>query len=151
MQNQENQIFKIERIYLKNSAFESIDTPHLFKKQGQLSHMVEMHINHMYLPEEDFFEVVLTLTVTGKIDDEAIFKAKAEQAGVFAVKGFPEEHKDRVLRIYCANLLYPYARHIIAELTMQGSFPAISLAPINFEVVYDQQKTAKAGDASTKH
>ena len=43
------------------------------------------------------------------------------------------------MAINCPNVLFPYAREAIADATMRAGYPAIHLAPINFEVLYQEQ------------
>jgi preprotein translocase subunit SecB len=40
--------------------------------------------------------------------------------------------------------LFPYGREAIDALVTKGSFPALMLAPINFEAVYMQAKRQQA-------
>ena len=48
----------------------------------------------------------------------------------------------------CPNILYPYAREAVDSLVVKGSFPALMLAPINFELLYAQQKEQQQKQAS---
>ena len=36
----------------------------------------------------------------------------------------------------CPNVLFPYAREAIDQLTVKGNFPPLMLAPVNFEALY---------------
>ena len=44
-----------------------------------------------------------------------------------------------VLAIHCPNVLFPYARETVADAIMRTGFPPVHLAPINFEMLYQQQ------------
>jgi preprotein translocase subunit SecB len=44
-------------------------------------------------------------------------------------------------------VLFPYARETVADATMRAGFPPVQLAPINFDVLY-QQQLAQAQPAS---
>jgi preprotein translocase subunit SecB len=43
-----------------------------------------------------------------------------------------------MLGAFCPNILFPYVRETIDQLVVKGSFPALMLAPINFEALYQQ-------------
>ena len=42
------------------------------------------------------------------------------------------------LNAYCQNVLFPYAREAIDNVVVKGGFPALMLAPINFDAFYQQ-------------
>jgi len=51
---------------------------------------------------------------------------------------------EQLLATVCPNILFPYAREAIDSLVLKGSFPALALAPVNFDALYKQQKEAMA-------
>jgi len=69
---------------------------------------------------------------------------EVHQAGIFEVRGIEGEQLEQVLTITCPNTLFPYGREAIDALVTRGSFPALLLAPINFESVYLQAKQQQA-------
>ena len=44
----------------------------------------------------------------------------------------------KVLGVACPTTLFPYLRESVDSLIVKGGFPAINLAPINFEMVFDE-------------
>ena len=135
---QENR-FGIQRIYVKDSSFEAPDSPDSFRRPYKPQ--VNFSINSKSKKIEDnIFEVVLRLTADVKQDDKTIFLAEVQQAGVFEISGLEGERLEQVLTITCPNLLFPYGREAIDSLVIKGSFPALMLAPINFEAIYMQAK-----------
>jgi len=67
-----------------------------------------------------------------------------QQAGIFEVGGLEGERLEQVLTVTCPSILFPYGREAIDALVTKGSFPALMLAPINFEAVYMQAKRQQA-------
>ena len=60
------------------------------------------------------------------------------------LQGFTTEQEEQLLGSYCPSLLYPYARKIVADLSMSAGFSAINLPPVNFDQMYlQQQENAK--------
>lgn len=92
--------------------------------------------------------MVLTLTVSAKIEEETAFLCEVQQAGIFSIGGFPDETRDQMLGAYCPNILFPYAREAVDAAVVKGSFPALMLAPVNFDALY-QQKQATNETATT--
>jgi preprotein translocase subunit SecB len=151
---QQPQQFTVQRIYTKDLSFESPSTPAVFKKQWQPKVTVELNTKSEAIDAQGNFEVVLSITVTAKIEEETAFLIEVQQAGIFYVRGFEGEDLRRILGTTAPNVLFPYARETIDTVCVKGAFPAIMLAPVNFDAVYQQaleqsQAAAKGGKAAT--
>jgi len=130
--------FSIERIYTKDLSLENPGAP----QSLQLTEQPQVEIGMRTRGEQiapDVYEYVLTLTVTATIAGKTIFLVETSQAGIFAIRGIPPEQLQPVMAINCPNVLFPYARETIANATMRAGFPPIHLAPINFEMLYQEQ------------
>ena len=150
----QQQQFTVQRVYTKDLSFESPATPAVFMKQWQPKVSVELNTKSDAIDAEGNFEVVLAITVTAKIEEETAFLIEVQQAGIFYIKGFEGEDLRRILGTAAPNVLFPYARETIDSLCVKGAFPAIMLAPVNFDAVYQQalaqaQTAAKEGAAAT--
>jgi len=131
--------FSVQRIYIKDASFEAPDTPESFRRAYQPQ--VNFTINSRSKKVEDgIFEVVLRLTADVKQEGKTVFLVEVQQAGVFEVAGLEGDRLDQVLSITCPSVLFPYGREAIDSLVTKASFPALMLAPINFEAVYAQAK-----------
>jgi len=147
-QEQPQQQFAIQRIYNKDISFESPATPEVFKKPWQPKVNVDLNTRSNPVDEEGNFEVVLTITLTAKMEEETAFLCEVQQAGIFFVKGFTEDQLRRVLGTAAPNILFPYARENIDSLAVKGGFPAIMLAPVNFDALFDQALQQRAQQAA---
>jgi len=128
----------IERIYVKDLSLENPGAPQSF----QMTETPQIEIGLRTRAEQvatDVYECVLTLTVTATAAQKTVFLVEASQAGVFAIKGVPPEQLQQVLAIHCPTVLFPYARETVANATTRAGFPPVHLAPINFEMLYQQQ------------
>jgi preprotein translocase subunit SecB len=85
--------------------------------------------------------------------DKTAFLVEIQQAGIFSIKGLPEEQKNAMLGAYCPNTLFPYARESVSDLVIKGGFPQFLLKPVSFDAIYQQKlaETQKAGGASKGH
>jgi preprotein translocase subunit SecB len=135
--NQTTQEFSIHSIYLKDVSFESPNSPAIFQEKVQPQVQLNLGVNTNPL-EQEVFEVVLSLTVTAKLGERTAFLVELQQAGIFRLRGFDDEHLKPMLGIYCPNVLFPYARESISSLVTKGGFPPLLLEPVNFEAIYAQ-------------
>ena len=103
--------------------------------------------------EENVFEVAIKVTVTSKIEDKTVFLVEVTQAGIFQIRGVPEENLEMIVGITCPNILFPYARESVSDLVVRAGFQPVLLNPINFEALFAQQKQqqAEAAEAAAKH
>ncbi|MDP6415801.1 MAG: protein-export chaperone SecB [Gammaproteobacteria bacterium] len=139
--------FALQRIYLKDSSFESPRSPVVF--QGQWNPKINFDIKtRSSKVQDDTYEVVLVLTAEAQLEEQAAFLVEVHQAGLFLCKDFDEAQLEQILATMCPNILFPYAREAIDALVIKGSFPAMMLSPINFEALYAQQKQAQAQQAA---
>jgi preprotein translocase subunit SecB len=157
--NQESetkQQFAMQRIYAKDLSFESPSTPDVFKKQWQPKISVELNTKSDKIDEQGNYEVVLTVTITAKVEEETAFLVEVQQAGIFLVTGIEGEDLRRLLGTAAPNILFPYARENVDAVCVKGGFPPVMLAPVNFDALYLQalaqaqaQSQAAEGDAET--
>ena len=140
-------VFDIRKVYIKDFSLESPNTPNIFlDEQSQPDVSVEASINPVKLEQENYYEVILSLTVTAKMGDSVAFLVEVQQAGIFQIAGIPEKDMPMALEIACPNVLLPFAREAISDLVGKGGFPQLLLAPMNFELLF-QQKRQKLAEA----
>lgn len=148
---QEGPVFTIQRIYTKDISFEAPNAPDIFKAEWKPDVNVDLQTKTNPL-EDGIYEVILHLTVTVKMQDKNAFLVEVHQAGIFTLKGFPEQQLGHALGSMCPNILYPYAREAISDIVTRGGFPQLLLAPVNFDALYlqhlEQQKKGKEDAAN---
>ena len=140
--------FMIERIYTKDLSLENPGSPQSF----QLTEPPQVEVGMRTRGEKigtDTYEYVLTLTVTATVGGKTLFLVETSQAGIFAIRGIPPDQLQPVMAINCPNVLFPYARETIADATMRAGFPPVHLAPINFEMLYQEQMAQQQVPAVT--
>lgn len=143
--------FGIQRIYVKDVSFEAPHTPQIFRENWQPDINLDLQSKSSKL-EEHVYEVVIIVTVTVKTNDKIAFIAEVHHAGIFVLRDFPSDQMNHMLGSFCPNIIFPYARERLTDLIVNGGFPQIYLAPINFDAVYQhqlQQKAKKEGNIET--
>ena len=139
--------FAVQRIYVKDLSFESPGAPDIFRRNWDPKH--ELSVNTKVTPlAEDTYEVVLSVTITTKVEDQTALIVEVHQAGIFAAKGFSEQEVGPLLAAYCPNQLFPFAREAVADLVTKGSFPQVMLQPINFDALFAQHQQQAAQQAA---
>ena len=130
--------FSLQRIYVRDLSFEAPKSPAIFRQEWTPSVALDLNTRQKAL-EGDFHEVVLTLSVTVKYGEEVAFIAEVQQAGIVLIQGLDEASMSHTLGAFCPNILFPYARETLDSLVTRGSFPALMLAPVNFDALYAQE------------
>jgi preprotein translocase subunit SecB len=134
---QPEQQFGIQRIYVKDLSFETPNSPAIFTEKWEPA--LNVDLNTAVTPlSEGIFDIVLTVTVTAKIEEKTAYLAEVQQSGIFNVAGFGDTEMGQMLHSYCPNILFPYAREVLTSLVSRGSFPQLVLSPVNFDAVYAQ-------------
>jgi preprotein translocase subunit SecB len=130
--------------YAKDISFESPSSPIEFsnlKTAPKIDLSLDILVKNL---ESDAFEVSLKMNAKATHEDKTLFIAELEYAGVFNVKNVEkEDQKEQILLIYCPNLLFPFARRIISDLTRDGGYQPLMVNPIDFAALYLQQKQQK--------
>lgn len=147
--------FAIQRIYVKDISYESPNAPAIFRKEWQPAIQLDLDTRSEKL-DDNTFEVVLSLTVTARIDEEVAFLCEVQQAGIFSVPVLEDAQMAHMLASFCPNILFPYAREAVSNLVNRGTFPQLNLAPVNFDALFAQyvqkrQAEAQAQQGVTQH
>lgn len=142
---EENQqpIFQIQRIYLKDLSLEQPNSPAIFLEQEAPTVEIALDVSGQALAD-GLFESVVTVTVTAKLKDKVAFLVEGKQAGIFEIRNIPENQVAPLLGIGCPTVVFPYLRSNIADVITRAGFPPIHLAEINFEAFFQQRLQAAA-------
>jgi preprotein translocase subunit SecB len=128
----------IQKIYVKDFSFESPKTPQVFA-ESDWNPKTDLNLRSSHTPIGDNnHEIVLTITIEAKQAETTSFLVELQQAGLFQIAGYSEEEFKAIVGSFCPNILYPYAREVIAGIVTKGGFPEFILQPINFDALYAQ-------------
>jgi preprotein translocase subunit SecB len=131
--------FAIEKLYVKDASIEVPNAPQIFTNRTAPQINVELGNSASKL-DDGVFEVSIKVTVTAKIEETTAFLVEVTQAGIFGIRGIPDENLEMVLAITCPNILFPYAREAVSDMVTRAGFMPVLLNPINFEALYAQQQ-----------
>lgn len=145
---------RLQQLYLKDASFENPGAPQVFAEPWKPEFQLDINTRSNRL-DEARFEVVLSITLRARLEGgRTAFIVEVQQAGVFEVVGLAEAAIQRVLGTLCPGTLFPYIRETVDSLVVKGGFPAVHLAPVNFDALYAEavrKQQAAASGADTRH
>ena len=131
--------FQIQRIYLKDVSVETPNTPAIFREQWQPEVNVQLG-NTAKILADGVHEVMTSVTVTAKLGEKTAYLIEVHQAGIFTIAGFDQREFGAMVGSYCPNILFPFAREVVADLVTKAGFPQLLLSPVNFDAIYAQHQ-----------
>jgi preprotein translocase subunit SecB len=142
--------FNIQKVYVKDVSLEIPHAPGIFLERE--TPQIDLQLHSQATPiEEGVFDVTVTVTVTATLSgkDQVMFLIEVKQAGIFQVRNLSQEEMEPILAMACPNILYPYARELVSDMSVRAGFAPVYLNPINFEALYQQQRQQQA--TPTRH
>ena len=151
MADDNNPVFQIQRIYLKDLSLEQPNSPQVLLEQTQPQVDIQLGMAAEAIAA-GLFEVSVTGTVTTKVGDRVLFLVEAKQAGIFEIRNVPEEQMQGIVSIVCPQMVYPYLRAIVSDLCTRAGFPPILLTEVNFQAMFEaqQQQAAAANGGGSR-
>ena len=148
MSEQENPVFQIEKLYVKDLSVEVPNAPQIYLEREAPNVGVQLQTTAQGLGDA-VYEVTLTVTVTAKIEEKTDFLVEVGQGGIFRVENVPQENIEPLLSIACPNILFPYAREVVSDAVIRAGFAPVVLQPVNFEALFmarmEQEQAAAGG------
>ena len=145
--NEETPSVKLNGQYIKELHFDNTNSPTSFMP-GKEQPKIEISINfNNRNVAENIYEVVLLIKAQAKSQDEGnlqLFDVKLSYAGLITINNITDEaQKEAILMIHVPTLLFPYARHVLSDVTRDGGFQPLMLEPMDFTQLHEQRKTQK--------
>lgn len=135
----------VHRHYIKDLSVENPNAPEIFTKREQPQVKVQLDVNASRL-QERIFEVVLATKVDATVEDKAAFIVELDFAALIKVGDKIEDSEiEQILAVEVPQLLFPFARNIVADVTRDGGFPPLLINPVDFRVLHGRKADAQAG------
>ncbi len=133
--------------YIKSLHFDNENSPASFVPQKQAPKIeIAINFNHRNI-NENIYEVVLRIKAQAISQDKnnlGLFDVKLNYAGLVTLNNVDsEEQKEAILMVHVPTLLFPFARHILADVTRDGGFQPLMLEPMDFANLHQQRKKQK--------
>lgn len=131
--------------YIKDLSFENPGAPSSLSSMSRNPSIdLALDLNIVGLPEEDFFEVEISIEAKATFEQKTLFIIDLKYAGVFNLINIPEEQKEVLLAVQCPAMIFPFARRIIADITHEGGFQPLMIDPIDFGILYHKKLSEKS-------
>lgn len=143
--SQTNRIqFIIQKIYIKDISFQIPNGTLIFNQSWKPELNIALNTEVNTLTEKNIYEAVLNVEAHVKCDNKDAFKIEVQQAGIFQISNMDNKQLNHAKYAFCPNILYPYARETISDIVTKGGFPQLCLAPVNFDILYQQKQQEKS-------
>ncbi|MEM8832979.1 MAG: protein-export chaperone SecB [Pseudomonadota bacterium] len=144
----------VHRQYLKDLSFENPNSPgilHRIEAQPVMDMDIAIDVQKLDHEEfENYYEVILKLNANAVREKEAMFIADIDYAAAVSIEGLEPKQHHPLLFIEVPQLLFPFARQILANITQSGAFMPLQIAPVNFRQMYLQRFGDKLADKEKK-
>ncbi len=128
---------QINSQYIKDFSFEAPNMPFLSALMKETPKVdIGININASCVnKEEKLFTVEVALKANAKSDDKVAFICELTYGALVSLN-VPDEHVQPLLLVEVPHLLFPFIRSIIANTTREAGMMPLTLAPIDFAMLY---------------
>ena len=131
----ENEIMLVGQ-YIKDLSFENPISPNI--PTQNINPTINLDINTNYLDlKNDNHEIVLIIKSTASIKKDTLFIIELQYAGIIKTILKNDDDKKNLI-VSGSYLLFPFARSIISNITMEGGFKPFMIQPIKFENMFQK-------------
>ena len=122
--------------YVKDLSFENPKAPYsLFSNEKpKIDISIDIGAHNM---QDEIYEVLLSIQVKSIIEKNVQYLIDLKYAGIFNVeKDVDDEAKQKIIFVQCPNIIFPYARRVISDLTRDGGYLPLYISPVDFLTIY---------------
>lgn len=141
-QDNSQAVFTLDKLYVKDLSVEIPNAPKIFLNREQPNIELNMSFTTDKI-DKGVYQTVLHAVVNAKIGNDQMFLIELDQAGIFQMRNIPEDQLELLQNIECPNILFPYVRELVSDLTTRAGFIPVLLSPVNFAYLYQQKKQAE--------
>jgi preprotein translocase subunit SecB len=87
---------------------------------------------------DDVYAVEITINAKAERDKALLFNVELIYGGVYRVRNFTEAQLAPLLMIECPQMIFPFARQVLAATVQSGGFPPVMMEPVDFRQIYLQ-------------
>ena len=120
--------------YIKDLSFENPMAPNLPSTKVNPTVNLDVNTNYLNLNKNNH-EINLIIKCTASVNKDTLFIIELQYAGIVKANTKNEEDKKNLI-ISGSYMLFPFARSIITNITMEGGFKPFIIQPIKFENMF---------------
>lgn len=145
------QTLSINQFYLKSAHLDVTTPMHLIEGEYKPEAKMDLDTQHVRYNETHFaVEVKISISLSM---DKPIFDLKLTQGGLFVITGCDDQQLHQVIHATCPDIVFPYVRQAVTNITSQAGFPAVNLSHYDFALRYRaniEQAAKAAAKSATK-
>ena len=140
--------------YVTDLSFENPNATDVIRGSNDLPEMdLNIGMDARKIPDDKddaMYEVVLNVRAEAKRGEETMFIAELQYGATVSIgEEVPEESHHPFLLIEIPRLIFPFARQVLSNVTVQGGYPPLLLNPVDFHALY-MQRFGKEIEAAQK-
>ncbi len=125
--------------YIKDLSVENPNSPESFNWEAQPQIDVQVNIQVERVSDE-VHEVALKITTRADCDNGVMFNVELDYGALWGLRNIADDQAHPFLFGEAPRLMFPFARRIIADAIRETGFPPFVLEPIDFNMLYVQQR-----------
>ena len=122
--------------YIKDLSFENPMAPNLPSQKVNPTINLDVNANYLDLKNNNH-EINLKIKTIASIEKDTLFIIELQYAGLVKTVINDEDDKKNLI-VSASYLLFPFARSIISNITMEGGFKPFMIEPIKFENMFQK-------------
>ncbi len=131
--------------YVKDLSVENPNAPESFQWTDSPQIDVQFNIGARQLNDE-ISEIELKIALKSVAQQGTAFIVDLSYCGLVGMRNLDDASKHAFTYAEAPRILFPFARHVIAEAVRDAGFPPLLLEPIDFNGIYLQQLAAQQGE-----
>ena len=135
--------------YIRDLSFENPGAPASIMG-GSTSPQFSVGVNvGVKKQTDDIYAVEISITAKAEREKTPLFQAEMVYGGVFRIKNVPEDQLAPLLMVECPRMIFPFARHALANTVQIGGFPPLMMDPIDFQALFVQNLRSMQAQQAT--
>ena len=124
----------IKHQYIKDLSFENPLSPDMISLNAVPKVNIEVKLNFLTIKDNDH-EIILYIKSDTQLEDKLIYMLEIQYGGIFNFV-INDETQKKELIINAAEILFPFARSLIANITREGGYNPLIIQPFDFKNIY---------------
>jgi preprotein translocase subunit SecB len=133
--------FKIKGIRLISVRFD-LKTDKKYKPAKDIPISSTLDLRYNFIDDKKLLQLFIKFDICG---EKLPFSLNIEIGGSFIFSNIikVEQTLDKIARINCAAILFPYLRETVADIVRRAGLPPLNLPPVNFVALYTVKSKEK--------
>jgi preprotein translocase subunit SecB len=133
--------FRIKEIKLISVRFD-LKTDKKYKPAKDIPISTTLDLKHRFVDDKKLLELFMKFDICG---EKLPFSLNIEMGALFIFSNIIkiEQTLDKIARINCAAILFPYLRETVSDIVRRAGLPPLNLPPVNFVALYTAKPVEK--------